>query len=282
MPNLHPSLSPLGVYIAHLEATGDQRDSELSPKSEESSGIAAEASPQSQHSLSMDVGAPEGGHSDLGMDLPPSPEDQISAGSHEDRSFDDKSDFGMDDSPSPQSQYSFGIDSMSLPEDEGHLGGSGGYFPNVHVHQTKHALSQLDVMLRKEAEPHPGPRQFDIADTSLSPLRLNNQLAKLRQLVKFGNGENLLHLPCMGPQEPPESATAPAHQEAHGDTLEPQQDDGITPAFRSILLLCDEIKRLRHIENRLIDIYERDLDLLVVMNQMVDSLDDADVQNIVW
>ncbi|KAF8261283.1 hypothetical protein EI94DRAFT_1705656 [Lactarius quietus] len=156
MPNLHPSLS-LGVYIAHLEATGDiQWDLELSPDSE--------ASPQSQHGLSMDVGPLEGGHSDSGMDLPPLPEDQISAGSNEDQSFDDKSDFSMDDSPSPQSQHSFGINSMSLPEDEGHLGGSGGYFPNVHVHQTEHATLQLDVLLRKEVKPHPGPCQFDMAD----------------------------------------------------------------------------------------------------------------------
>ncbi|KAF8261221.1 hypothetical protein EI94DRAFT_1705704 [Lactarius quietus] len=164
MPNLHPSLSQLGVYITHLEATWDQRDSELSPKSEESSRMAAETSPQSQHSFSMDAGPLEGGPSDLGMDLPPSPEDHISAGSNEDWSFDDKSNFSMDDSPSPQSQHSFGINSLSLPEDKGHLGGSGGYFPTVHVHQTEHAPSQLDVMLRKEAEPHPGPCQFNIAD----------------------------------------------------------------------------------------------------------------------
>ncbi|KAF8262441.1 hypothetical protein EI94DRAFT_1704759 [Lactarius quietus] len=212
---------------------------------------------------------------------------------------------------------------MSLPEDEGHLGGSGGYFPNVHVHQTKHAPSQLDVMLRKEVKPHPGPRQFDIVDvpqptgprehflegsqkrkkrlewTSLSPLRLNNQLAKLWQLAVSVNiiecntplnsaateawkwGEPAPSSFAMGMQEPPESATTPAHQEAHGDTPEPQQDDGITPVFRSILLLHDEMKRLCHVEHQLIDIYERDLDLLTVMNQMVDSLDDADVQNIV-
>ncbi|KAF8265991.1 hypothetical protein EI94DRAFT_1702094 [Lactarius quietus] len=299
MPNLHPSLSPLGAYIAHLETTGDQRDSELSPESEESSGMAAETLPQSQHSFGMDVGLPEGGPSDLGMDLPPSPEDQISAGSNEDWSFDDKSDFGMDDSPSPQSQHSFSIDSLSLPKDEGHLGGSGGYFPNVHVHQTEHAPSQLDVTLRKEAEPHPGPRQFDIADTPRSTKKIGvdfpqpteaeqptGEASAACEVWKWG--EPAPSSFSMGPQEPPESATAPVHQEAHGDTLEPvrritfwQQDDGITPAFRSILLLRDEMKRLCHVKNRLIDIYKRDLDLLAVMNQMVDSLDDADVQNIV-
>ncbi|KAF8261032.1 hypothetical protein EI94DRAFT_1705854 [Lactarius quietus] len=253
----------------------------------------------------MDVGLPEGGHSDSGMDLPPSPEDQISAESHEDQSFDDRSNFDMDDSPSPQSQYSFGINSMSLPEDEGHLGGSGGYFPNVHVHQTKHAPSQLDVMLGKEAKPHPGPRQLTsrmylnppgpvntsegsqkckkgLEWTSLSPLRLNNQLVKAQQLVVSVNiidcntplnsaatevwkwGEPA---PSSFTMEPPESATTLAHQEVHGDTPKPQQDDGITPMFRSILLLRDEMKRLCHVKNWLIDIYKRDLNLLAVMNQ---------------
>ncbi|KAF8260480.1 hypothetical protein EI94DRAFT_1706259 [Lactarius quietus] len=248
----------------------------------------------------MDVGPLEGGHSDLGMDLPPSPEDQISAGSHEDQSFDDKSDFGMDNSPSPQSQYSFSINSISLPEDEGHLGGSGGYFPN------------LDVMLGKEAKPHPGPRQFDIVDVPqpTGPCEHFGRLLEAQKKIGMDfpqpteaeqpTGEALTACKvwkwgepapssfAMGMQELSESATTPGHQEAHDDTPEPvrhitfwQQDDGITPMFRSILLLHDEMKRLCHVENQLIDIYERDLDLLMVMNQMVDSLDDADMQNIV-
>ncbi|KAF8257570.1 hypothetical protein EI94DRAFT_1708848 [Lactarius quietus] len=247
--------------------------------------MAAKTSLQSQHSFSMDVGPLEGGPSDLGMDLPPSPEDQISAGSNEDWSFDDKSDFGMDNSPLPQTQHSFGIDSLSLPEDDGHLGGSGRYFPNVHVHQTEHAPSQLDVTLRKEAEPHLGPHQFDIVDVPqpTRPCEHFRRLLEVQKKIRVDfpqpteteqpTGEALAACgefwkwaePApssfgMGPQEPPESATAPVHQEVHGDTLEPQQDDGITPAFRSILLLHDEMKRLHHVENWLIDIYERDLD----------------------
>jgi hypothetical protein len=149
------------------------RDSLMSPESKDSFNIAAEDSPGSQHSFSINT-MPLPDDLDAVMDMLASPADQ------EDFRVDaDMSSEGG--SSSPQSQYSYGINSMVLPEPQDTHFLPAVHIPGVQDEGTELSLSQHTMTLGVGAAPLPVAQKSDV---SAIPIHMEDLQADFTQPTK--------------------------------------------------------------------------------------------------